>query len=190
MSLLVLDLESEMLALGNVVIGGDFANIRYAVFKQVDRYVEDFESYALMLLEGLGLLGKAAVFFTAVDVFSIRHASGRLADVYATIGLSNPACIGVGIPSSGHTVNILVISKRPLSRRGLIDLYRTVAEAKAAVLTAEGICGGKPALGTTSDAILVAALPGDENYAGAATELGIEVSYLIYNLLKQRINKF
>mgnify|MGYP001770635914 CR=1 FL=1 len=185
MSLLVIDLKSEMSALGNVVLGGDFATIRYVVFKQVDRYIDDFESYAQALADGLGLLGRAAFFFTAVDVFTVRYVAGKLADIYATIGLSNPACIGGGNNGVSHTVNILVISKKPLSRRGLIDLYRTAAEAKAAVLTARGLCGGRPALGTTSDAILVAARPGVDNYAGFATELGLEVSFLIYNLFNK-----
>ncbi|MEM0186122.1 MAG: adenosylcobinamide amidohydrolase [Thermoproteus sp.] len=179
----MLSLGARLTALGNVVFGGDFAEIEYVVFKQVDKYIEDFESYAYSLLEGLGLLGKAAVFFTAIDLVNIRRVEGTQVTIYATVGLSNPACIGDVAPARGGTINLLVVSKRALSRRGLLDLFRTAAEAKAAVLTSRRLCGGRPALGTTSDAILVAAPPGDVHYAGLATEIGAETSFLINKIL-------
>ncbi|MGC9118639.1 MAG: adenosylcobinamide amidohydrolase [Thermoproteus sp.] len=185
MTLFVLDLGRDLLALGNVVLGGDFEKVRYVVFKQVDRYIADFDLYASTLLESLGLVGRAAVFFTAADISKMRHAEGRLVELYATVGLANPACIGAAHSREGHTVNILVVSRAPLSRRGLLDLYRTAAEAKAATLTARGLCGGRPSLGTTSDAVLVVAPPGGAHYAGAATEIGSETSFLIYEILNK-----
>jgi len=184
LTLFVLDLGRDLSALGNVVLGG-FGRVRYVVFKQVDRYVEDFELYARALLEGLGITNRAAIFFTAVDISSMRHVEGRLVELYATVGLANPACIGDRPTGGAHTVNILVVSKTALSSRGLLDLYRTAAEAKATTLTARGLCGGKPSLGTVSDAVLVAAPPGDAHYAGAATEVGAETSFLIYEILNK-----
>lgn len=183
----MVDLGRRLRALGNLVYVRVL--VRYAVFYQVEEYVEDFEALASELAEGVGRAEEAAVFFTAADVFKIGRAEGRLADVYATVGLANPACLGesegAGARRRAGTVNLLVVSRAGLSSKGLLDLFRTAAEAKAAALTALGICGGRPALGTTSDAILVAAPPGRGDYAGYATELGAEAAGLIYEVLSE-----
>ncbi|MBP1448490.1 MAG: adenosylcobinamide amidohydrolase [Thermoproteus sp.] len=184
--LAVVDLGRRLRALGNLVHVRGL--VRYAVFYQVEEYVEDFEALASELAEGVGRAEEAAVFFTAADVFKIRRADGRLVDVYATVGLANPACLGeerAGARRRAGTVNLLVVSRAGLSSKGLLDLFRTAAEAKAAALTALGICGGRPALGTTSDAILVAAPPGRGDYAGYATELGAEAAWLVYEVLSE-----
>jgi adenosylcobinamide amidohydrolase len=181
--LTVLDLGEPLRAFGNLVYSAD--RVRAVLFYQVERCVEDFEGLAQRLVEGVGR-GDLAVFFTAADVSRIRAARGRLADVYATIGLTNPACLRPKGDEAGCTINLAVVSKVGLSRRGLVDLFRTAAEAKAASLTSLGLCGRcEPALGTTSDAILALAPDGPSHYAGLATELGAEAAELIYGLLSR-----
>lgn len=131
MVLTVLDLGDTFTAFGNLVYSAD--RVRAILFYQVDKCVENFDDLAQKLVEGVGR-GDLAVFFTAADVSRIYVARGRLADIYATIGLANPACLRARGPvarlilpwrlklaypaeASWICLGRLLRQRRPLSRR-------------------------------------------------------------------------
>lgn len=132
---------------------------------------------------------------TGVDLSHARGARAGPVELYATVGLSNPAALPIESspahtgensgqttaspdgdmgPASGKadhsgTVNLIAGTTRSLSMDGLANLIAVIAEAKAATLLSET---GFP--GTTSDAIVAGCDPtGDPaEFTGSMTPVG------------------
>jgi alpha-ribazole phosphatase CobZ len=148
--------------------------------------------------EGLGLRD-ALVFLTAADTdrvaWSEVEAGGGRVWVYATIGLSPPACPGgpgrLYEPLRAATINVAVVVDSPLEPAGALDLLRVVAEAKAAasselLLRCPPLKGAplRP-LGTVTDAVAVLWRPGPggAEVSGHATTIGGPVGLEVYRLI-------
>lgn len=123
-----------------------------------------------------------AVFLTAADLS--RH-FGAVEDppvrLFGSVSLSPPSCVG--------TINLAVVADVPLSRWGMADLMRTVAEAKCLAVTNRLLrCGGKRSPGTVTDAVLVA-VPVEKSesihFAGFATEIGGKTAKLVERLVSE-----
>jgi alpha-ribazole phosphatase CobZ len=111
------------------------------------------------------------------------------AEVFLTVSAEPPTCLGsphVYEPMRAGTVNIAVVVEEPLARSAMVDLLRTVAEAKVAAFSDSLIRCESRALGTVSDAIAVvkpADLPEEILFSGPATRLGRAVAEAVYRVV-------
>jgi len=149
-------------------------------FKQVDKgFSESYETEAARVRASLG--EDTAVFLTAAK---LPESFGARADgpvsAAATAAMEPPSCIG-------GTINVAVWVDAPLSKWGMVDLLRTVVEAKCLAAVDRLVrCNGVRSPGTVTDAVLVAVpeRQGESmHYAGPATELGQRVARLVYELV-------
>jgi len=149
-------------------------------FKQVDKgFSESYETEAARVRASLG--EDTAVFLTAAK---LPESFGARADgpvsAAATAAMEPPSCIG-------GTINVAVWIDAPLSKWGMVDLLRTVVEAKCLAAVDRLVrCNGVRSPGTVTDAVLVAVpeRQGESmHYAGPATELGQRVARLVYELV-------
>lgn len=136
-------------------------------------------------LSAVGFEQAGPALLTGVSMTHARCASDGPVTAMATVGLSNPATLGLdaeGPADSGHdgrdedgavwrpgTVNVLVGTDRSLTDGTLAELLATCVEAKATTLLD---LAGFP--GTTSDAIAVGCVLEGEvaEFAGSATPVG------------------
>ena len=163
----------------------------HVVFKRVPRDFhcpggECLKAYYDALRSSLGL-ERALVFLTAADVR--KHLRRELPDgsaVIATVGLEPPVCPGSsrsGVGRLGSTVNVAVLANAALSESGLVDLLKTVCEAKSLAMAELLLRCELRSPGTASDAVAVgrpAGLEGSEHFAGMATSLGNAVASGVY----------
>lgn len=92
------------------------------------------------------------------------------------------------------TINIIVLVDGHLSRSAMVNAVITATEAKALAVQQAGLClpDGRPATGTTTDALVIACtgrgplLP----YAGAATVLGSMIGGAVYRAVEQGIDRY
>jgi adenosylcobinamide amidohydrolase len=106
----------------------------------------------------VGLLTAAA---TEKAQTAEERAAGVSALVVTTVGLSNVIDAGAGVRAalSPSTINTIVILDADPEPAALVNVVMTVTEVKTAVLAAAGVrcADGRPASGTSTDAIAVAA---------------------------------
>jgi len=197
---IVIDMGADLRVLGTTVTGGSGA-ARRAVMGRIREYVRDgdFEDYARGLARRIGVPDNSPVFLTAADLrasyVSSRCRVGRTtAEVHATFGLSLPgmACLGDGGGNGrGHTINVLAVLNAHLSPAGMLDAFRALSEVKGALSALSGFsCEGSAAVGTVSDATLVAAPGGRLRYSGLATAAGRAIACALtsaYGELSRRL---
>lgn len=131
-----------------------------------------------------GIAGPWVGLLTAASTERARVGQARAgaarAIVVATVGLSNRFAAGVGAvvaasPRPG-TINLIVVVDGGPGPAALLNAIVTVTEAKALALFEAGIlCDDrKPATGTSTDAVVVAATRrgAAHEFGGPATELG------------------
>ncbi|MFN3803502.1 MAG: bifunctional adenosylcobinamide hydrolase/alpha-ribazole phosphatase CbiS [Pyrobaculum sp.] len=155
--------------------------IEQVIFARVDRdFSGDYLETAEKLREKYG--HHTAVFLTAADLdraFDIVVEDGM--KLGATVAMSPTSCIG--------TINLALFVDMPLSQWGLLDLLRTVVEAKCITAVNRLLrCGGKRSPGTVTDAVVVgttADLEELHHFAGPATEVGTRAASLVKNLLSR-----
>jgi adenosylcobinamide hydrolase len=109
---------------------------------------------------------------------------------YVTVGLSNKARAGNPLLATAlypGTINTIVLIHGTLTDAAMVNAVITATEAKTAALADLGICmdtsdGGRPATGTTTDAVLIAAnnRGSFHSYAGTATQLGYCIGRAVY----------
>ena len=103
-----------------------------------------------------------------------------------TTGLSNPCTAGEplvptagALPHPGTINHLVVVVDGDPSPAALLNAMTTVTEAKTLVLFRAGVkCGDEPATGTSTDAIVIAAMGrgAHHQYGGPATDLGWSVA--------------
>lgn len=119
-----------------------------------------------------------------VATFRLEAASlGRsMAQCLATVGLSNALRVNHAGPSAPiGTINLLVVTNTPLLDTGLIEALSIATEARTAAVMDHGpmLTTGQ-ATGTGTDCIVVAAPPGDQQFAGLHTDVGQSVGAAVY----------
>lgn len=140
----------------------------------------ELSRYAEMRRNEVGYTERGPALFTAVDGENLRGARLGPVEVYATVGMSNPAELPMNPEGSEGelrgseqrgigTVNLVVGTERSLRDGALSTLLAVAVEAKAVTLFAET---GFP--GTTTDAVIVVCNPDGKTaqFAGSATEVG------------------
>ncbi len=198
---LIVTLPAEAKALSMTVHGGGFKrNLKYVVFHEVPHdFNNNPKEECKSVLKKLNLdPNKSAVFLTAVRVsemyVSIEGAyEGVKCSVTATVGLNNPVSIPPNsISSLPSTINILAIVDKDVPFSGLVELVKVVADARASALHDVDLrCNLKYAIGTSTDAFIVASLgyKPTQPYTGPATPVGKLVSQLVYRAVMEGAEK-
>lgn len=141
----------------------------------------DVGGYVTDRLAAVGFEPDGPVLLTGVGLAHARGARLGCVEVFATVGLSNPAALPMNPDSEPAsvagddgwvpgTVNLIVGTTKGLSRGAQANLLTVVAEAKAATLVAET---GFP--GTTTDAVVTGVDPAGRavEYSGSGTRVGM-----------------
>lgn len=108
---------------------------------------------------------------------------------WVTVGLGNKARAGAELPASSlypGTINTIIVINGRMTDAAMVNAVITATEAKAAALQDLGIeAAGKPATGTTTDAVLIAATDRGQmyNYAGTATSVGYMIGRTVYDAI-------
>ncbi|MGC8596892.1 MAG: adenosylcobinamide amidohydrolase [Thermocladium sp.] len=167
---------AELASLSTTIMGGGLSRAQGAIFKTVPRdFNDDPDKEAFRAISRVGG-GSWIVFLTAVDVNLAAVAEWSHGFTVATAGLEPPACI--------HTINVLTVAREALNQEGLVDLFRTVVEAKSLAAVKLGLmCGNDVAVGTVSDAVAVAAIldEGGARFAGPGTAIGRAAASSVIN---------
>ena len=111
------------------------------------------------------------------------------ARVFMSVSLRPATCLSspqVFEPMRLGTVNVAVVVSEPLTVSAMVDLVKTVAEAKGTAFSDSLVRCESRSFGTVSDAIAVvkpANLPEEILFAGASTKLGRAVGDVVYRVL-------
>lgn len=184
---LIVDLEREHRCLSSAVMGGGMGTVRTWVNLQVPPDYERTDPDSHVREHSLSMPGPVVGMLTAADVNGrIVRVSGD-AVVVATVGLGHPlAAVGsrpVAVPRFG-TINMLVVSRIPLTAEALVGAIQTAVEAKAQALADAGVPAlnsGGTATGTATDSICAACPFGDGlPFAGTATSIGADIARAVY----------
>jgi adenosylcobinamide hydrolase len=117
------------------------------------------------------------------------EAEGLEVQAWVTVGLSNKARAGHVLPISSiypGTINSIILVNGAMTDAAMVNAVITATEAKAAALQDLGVRihepDGKLATGTTTDAVLIAAVQQGRlhRYAGTATQLGYLIGRTVY----------
>ncbi len=187
----VITLPKKAKSLSTTIYGGGYKkDLKHVVFHRVP---QDFHANptkkCIEILENLNLdLKSSAVFLTAVDVqeklvITQKKWSGIFCFVAATVGLSNPASIHTKNKLKNSTINLFVAVDKDVSDNGLVELIKTITEAKvSAIHDIDLRDNANYAVGTTTDALLACSLRDkpQETYSGFCSPLGKLVSNLVY----------
>lgn len=127
------------------------------------------QAYVRSILAEKGYQTDAFCLLTAVSMKNLCILQYDYITVFVTAGLTNPN----PDPTRSHTINIIVTSDESFSDAAILETIITVTEAKADALRRLG----RDFTGTTSDAVVVAAVPAKDatpahTYAGTFTEPG------------------
>lgn len=157
-----------------------------------------------LLRETLALLGapRAVGLLTARDVrrYEIERIErdGVVADCVATVGLGN--LLAVGDPTSGAltpvgTINLLCRVSVGLAEEGLLEASAIAAEGRTAAVVAAGLASplsGRPATGTGTDCIVVAARAEgrQERFAGKHTACGSAIGAAVFGAVARGVARW
>jgi len=116
--------------------------------------------------------------------------------VFTTAGLLNAAAAGdpAAQGKTLGTINTVVLVDGNLTESSMVDAVKTITEAKTVALRELDVrsrISGKPASGTTTDAVVVACTGKGKplRYAGTATELGEVISVNVIRSVKEAVKR-
>ena len=139
----------------------------------------------------LGLGAGDPILLTAADVSRYALVGDGGSGVVATVGIDEESCRPRAAyePPRASTVNLIAWTSEALTLGGMLDLFRTVVEAKAAaVALLLPSCPGLPT-GTITDAVALAARRDDSRgylWAGRATTVGGRVYEMVLKAVTSR----
>jgi adenosylcobinamide hydrolase len=191
---LLVELDKPARTLNSSPWGGGQGYHKYLLNRQVDLTyncndpIAEMEAFLqaqrLEPRETACLMTAAQVAEAAVE--SAAYGEARVTGI-VTVGLSNKARAGLALPSPQlypGTINTIVLVRGIMTDAAMVNAVMTATEAKAAALQAldERVEGKLHATGTTSDAVLIAALGSGplHRYAGTVTEVGYLIGRTVY----------
>jgi len=180
--------DEPMLALSNAPYRGGLTKANGFFFMKVSKnYSGDYKADCLAFERKNGLEGFVG-FMTAADVDRVLSvAKSGSVRAYVTAGITNPAIAGeVPPPWEPGTINIALIIEDGLTIGAMANAIMTATEAKTYTLLKLGY----NATGTTSDGIGVFAFEGKKEWAGTATELGINIGKAVRKALEESLRKW
>lgn len=175
MHLVHFSLDRTYTVLSSALYPDGVANVDRIVLALVN---EDYDS--LTPLEDVMSVcdcSRSLVFMTAARKYCMRDFGGDfLLFMSAGIGRS-------GEHAGGRTVNIAVMLRMRARLNAMVDMVRTVTEAKCSYLMRFGLTG------TASDATAVGVSEGrEETFLGPSTEVGMAVARAVIGLLDELLS--
>lgn len=198
----VVTAEHELVVLSSAVVGGGFAFVRAVLNVHVPKNFQCADAAATVAAAArrlgvpapwVGLLTGA---WTEHAEIAAATADNVRALVVATIGLSNPSAAGLTpraawLPATINTIAVVDADPEPAA---LVNLVATLTEVKTDVLRAAGVrCDdGRPATGTSSDAIVVAATGRGAHcrYGGPLTDVGWAAASAARQVLERGVRRW
>lgn len=177
-----------MLALSNAPHRGGLRGANGFFFMKVPKnYSGDYKVDCLAFERDHGLKNFVG-FMTAADVEKvISIARSGSVTAYVTAGITNPAIAGeVPPPWKPGTINIALVIEEGLTVGAMANAVMTATEAKTYTLLKLGY----NTTGTTSDGIGVFAFEGEKEWAGTATELGLNIGRAVRQALEESLRKW
>ncbi|WP_456365887.1 adenosylcobinamide amidohydrolase [Thermococcus sp.] len=177
-----------MLALGNAPHRGGLTRANGFFFMMVPKnYSGDYKADCLAFERENGLENFVG-FMTAADVEKVLSISkSGSVTAYVTAGITNPAIAGEGPPPwKPGTINIALVIEEGLTVGAMANSIMTATEAKTYTLLKLGY----NATGTTSDGIGIFAFKGEKEWAGTATELGLNIGRVVRGALEESLMKW
>ena len=180
----VVTAERELIVLSSAVVGGGLTRARAVLNVHVPKNFAcaDAEGTVAAAALRLGVPAPWVGLLTGASTERAEIAMAAADDVralvVATVGLSNPSAAGLSaraawLPATINTIAVVDADPEPSA---LVNLVATLTEVKTDVLRAAGVrCDdGRPATGTSSDAIVVAATGRGARcrYGGPVTDVG------------------
>lgn len=163
----VVTARRPLTVLSSAVAGGGLASARSIVNLHVPKHcpwedaglrLDAFAAGRTLPAPWVGLLTAA---WTEKAQVASERAAGITALAVVTVGLSNPIAAGLSAAASSPpgTINTIAVVDAALETAALVNLVMTATEVKSLVLAEAGLrCpDGRPATGTSTDAIVVAA---------------------------------
>ncbi len=192
--ILKIEFEEPLVVASSAFLGG-FREARYIIVKKVPKEFDhtNIEALCRSIIAKLGL-DDAIVMLTAADIakYVRKHVEtpDGVVELVVTAGFSPPLCIDMDTVYRPmvSTINIIVATNAKLKPWALIDLVRTVIEAKAATIADMLLRCRSRSVGTVTDAIAVAAkidMHGLET-AGMATTIGNAVAKAVREAIAER----
>lgn len=117
--------------------------------------------------------GNTIIFITAAKNYEFKQTSWGELFISAGVGESGE--------NAGCTINISAFVNYPLNLNGLVDLVRSLTEAKSGALKDLNF----PFTGTASDAIAAGTIGGNEYFAGPSSEIGKKVTKDVREVLRK-----
>jgi len=201
---LVIRSMSLLKTLSSAVLNGGLREAKAIITQQVPIDYDDADPESLLksIVRSLNLPPENVIaLMTAVDVSNVavetQQDQGLTVSAIVTAAVSNPATAGdtviPPIKNSG-TINVILLIDGDLTEGCMVNAVKTATEAKSAALRELDIrsrFSGKPASGTTTDAIVVACtgLRAPMKYAGTATKLGELIGKSVKKAVKEAIEK-
>lgn len=172
---IIINLNNEYLTLTSALHPEGVARIRRVAIIFVDKGYcsKDPWSDALKFCKDCN---DAVIFMTAAEKYAFKSYDWGKLVISAGIGESGE--------DAGCTINIATFVNKGLSINGLVDLIRTITEAKSGALRDLGY----KLTGTVSDAVAVGSYPGNEYFIGPGTELGKIIAKRVRTTLIELLN--
>ncbi|ASJ07656.1 adenosylcobinamide amidohydrolase [Thermococcus pacificus] len=177
-----------MLSLSNAPHRGGLTRADGFFFMMVPKnYSGDYKADCLAFEREQGLKNFVG-FMTAADIGAVLStAKSGSVSAYITAGITNPAIAGeVPPPWRPGTINIALVIDEGLTVGAMANAIMTATEAKTYTLLRLGY----KATGTTSDGIGIFAFEGEKEWAGTATELGINIGRAVRKALEESLRKW
>lgn len=180
--------REPMLALSNAPHNGGLFRANGFFFMMVRKnYSGDYKADCLKFEQENGLKDFVG-FMTAANIEKVLAVSrSGSVTAYVTAGVTNPAIAGeVPPPWKPGTINMALVIEDGLTVGAMANAIMTATEAKTYTLLKLGY----NATGTTSDGIGVFAFEGEQEWAGTATELGINIGRAVRKALEESLRKW
>ncbi len=197
---LVVKLDSDVKLISTTINGGLRRNVKYVIIHKVPPdFNEDAEIEICRVCEAHNIdVNECLVLLTAVNPKEATiHSVHEPVDltVIVTLGLTNMIGIIDGnvhsrIEDSLGTINLIIIINDEVCDYGLVELVKTVTEAKVATLYDHDVRFGLVrAIGTSTDSITIICRDGCKiKYAGPITIIGRVVIRAVYEALSRALS--
>ena len=191
-------LPRRMRVMASTILNGGLREADSVLMLQVPLHYDHDDPVRHMrsLVSALGLPDDTVCFMTAAELekaFCARELehNGTCAIALLSAGISNSITAGESsregqVPHRQvGTINIMVITDKPLDDCGMVNAVMTITEAKTAALRDHNI----PGTGTTSDAVLIACpIDGDRClWSGTGSDHGISMAAAVRGCLGESI---
>lgn len=187
----IVEFSNPMKVVSTVPVVSNNGYVENIIFKFIpkDFNVKNLADYYRSVVKEVGV-ENAVVFITATSIDNFNHIriDDLSADVFISVGLEPPVCLETNVftPMTISTINIAVAVRQPLTNNAMVDLLRTVAEAKCLASNDIMLRCRTRSSGTVTDAIAVLK-PLNMNeeilFAGMATTIGNAIAKTVHKMI-------